>query len=165
MFSSSPMSSHSAEWNSKPLTFREGQLTNMNNFILQGCLSLTDGSFYDGMWHNGKRSGLGTFCYSNGDVFQGAWRDDLMHGKVRFFCTQFSRIHFIDVSLSNQVLCECLLNCDSTMLRYSVIGDMHHSEIFFGFKPLPLTIPYFSVCICRIPYFNKIVQTNASNRL
>lgn len=53
--------------------------------ILQGRLLLGDGSIYDGMWRYGKRSGLGTFYFSNGDVFQGSWRDDAMHGKVNFF--------------------------------------------------------------------------------
>lgn len=43
-----------------------------------------DGSFHDGMWRNGKRCGLGSFYFSNGDVYQGSWRDDLMHGKVTF---------------------------------------------------------------------------------
>lgn len=51
-------------------------------FIVQGRLTFVDGSFYDGMWRGGKRSGLGTLYYSNGDVFHGTWRDDLMHGKV-----------------------------------------------------------------------------------
>jgi len=51
--------------------------------MFQGYLIFPGGSFYDSMWQYGKRSGLGTFCYSNGVVFQGAWRDDLMHGKVR----------------------------------------------------------------------------------
>lgn len=37
------------------------------------------------MWRYGKRSGVGTFYFSNGDVFQGSWRDDLMHGKVSHF--------------------------------------------------------------------------------
>jgi hypothetical protein len=41
---------------------------------------------YDGMWHYGKRSGPGTFYFSNGDVFQGSWRDDVMHGKVGLAC-------------------------------------------------------------------------------
>lgn len=50
--------------------------------ILQGRLSLEDGSIYDGMWRYGKRSGLGTLYFNNGDVFQGSWRDDAMHGKV-----------------------------------------------------------------------------------
>lgn len=50
---------------------------------MQGRLSLADGSIYDGMWRYGKRSGLGTFYLCNGDVFQGSWRDDIMHGKVR----------------------------------------------------------------------------------
>lgn len=34
------------------------------------------------MWRYGKQSGLGTFKFSNGDVFRGSWRDDVMHGKV-----------------------------------------------------------------------------------
>lgn len=54
----------------------------VNNPIFQGRLSLGDGSIYDGMWRYGKRSGLGTFYFSNGDVFRGSWRDDVMHGKV-----------------------------------------------------------------------------------
>ncbi|ERN17043.1 hypothetical protein AMTR_s00044p00037180 [Amborella trichopoda] len=51
----------------------------------KGRLTLTDGSFYDGMWRQGKRSGLGTFYYSNGDMFQGSWREDLIHGKGWFY--------------------------------------------------------------------------------
>lgn len=50
--------------------------------FVQGRLILGDGSIYDGMWRYGKRSGLGAFYFSNGDVFQGSWRDDVMHGKV-----------------------------------------------------------------------------------
>ncbi|OMO53654.1 hypothetical protein CCACVL1_28452 [Corchorus capsularis] len=46
----------------------------------KGRLVLGDGSIYDGRRY-GKRSGVGTFYFSNGDVFQGSWRDDLMHGK------------------------------------------------------------------------------------
>jgi hypothetical protein len=53
--------------------------------ITQGRLVLGDGSIYDGIWHYGKRSGLGTFYFSNGDVFQGSWREDVMHGKVCLF--------------------------------------------------------------------------------
>ena len=49
---------------------------------MQGRLSLRDGSIYDGMWRYGKRSGPGTLYFCNGDVFQGSWRDDVMHGKV-----------------------------------------------------------------------------------
>jgi hypothetical protein len=52
---------------------------------VQGRLVLGDGSIYDGMWRYGKKSGLGTFCFSNGDVFQGSWREDVMHGKVCLF--------------------------------------------------------------------------------
>lgn len=48
----------------------------------QGRLILEDRSIYEGMWRYGKRSGLGIFYFSNGDVFQGSWRDDMMHGKV-----------------------------------------------------------------------------------
>lgn len=48
----------------------------------QGRLVLGDGSIYDGLWRHGKRSGIGTFYFKNGDMFQGSWRDDVMHGKV-----------------------------------------------------------------------------------
>lgn len=51
----------------------------------KGCLSLEDGSKYDGMWRYGKKSGLGTFYFNNGDTYRGSWRDDLMHGKGWFY--------------------------------------------------------------------------------
>lgn len=53
---------------------------------------LGDGSIYNGMWRYGKRSGLGTFYFNNGDVFQGSWRDDAMHGKV--LCFQLFKLFF-----------------------------------------------------------------------
>lgn len=34
------------------------------------------------MWRSGKRSGFGSYRFSNGDMFRGTWRDDIMHGKV-----------------------------------------------------------------------------------
>lgn len=52
---------------------------------IQGRLTCGDGSIYDGTWHYGKKSGLGTFYFSNGDVFQGSWREDVMNGKVCLF--------------------------------------------------------------------------------
>lgn len=57
----------------------------MSEFI-QGRLILGDGSVYEGMWRYGKKSGPGAFYFTNGDVFQGSWRDDAMHGKV---CSTF----------------------------------------------------------------------------
>ncbi|KAK4380550.1 hypothetical protein RND71_002412 [Anisodus tanguticus] len=51
----------------------------------KGCLSLGDGSKYDGMWRYGKKSGLGTFYFNNSDIYRGSWRDDLMHGKGWFY--------------------------------------------------------------------------------
>ncbi|KAH8500490.1 hypothetical protein H0E87_015657 [Populus deltoides] len=44
-------------------------------------LILEDGRMYDGMWCYGKRSCPGTFYFNHGDVFQGSWRDDVIHGK------------------------------------------------------------------------------------
>ncbi len=64
---------------------------------VQGRLVLGDGSIYDGMWRYGKKSGLGTFCFSNGDVFQGSWREDVMHGKVcLIFFFFFDKNNFIE---------------------------------------------------------------------
>lgn len=68
------------------LIFETGFLVNPKvtaSYSHQGRLVLGDGSIYDGIWHNGKRSGLGTFYFKNGDVFQGTWREDLIHGKVK----------------------------------------------------------------------------------
>lgn len=30
---------------------------------------------YIGFWRNGKRSGLGMFVYSNGDIYLGQWKE------------------------------------------------------------------------------------------
>lgn len=60
----------------------------LTNYVSQGRLSPGDGSMYDGLCDMVKRSGLGTFCFSNGDVFRGSWRDDVMHGKVRMLHVQ-----------------------------------------------------------------------------
>ncbi|KAL9364477.1 hypothetical protein Peur_042350 [Populus x canadensis] len=48
-------------------------------------LILEDGRMYDGMWCYGKRSCPGTFYFNHGDVFQGSWRDDVIHGKGWFY--------------------------------------------------------------------------------
>lgn len=67
----------------------------------QGRLILEDGSIYEGMWRYGKRSGLGIFYFSNGDVFQGSWRDDMMHGKVWLFIYFFDEKLWVFVLISN----------------------------------------------------------------
>jgi hypothetical protein len=45
---------------------------------------------YDGMWCYGKRSCPGTFYFNHGDVFQGSWRDDVIHGKVGLMSSPLS---------------------------------------------------------------------------
>ena len=41
------------------------------------------------MWDDDKASGFGTLEYSNGDLYEGEWRNDQRHGRGKFisFCT------------------------------------------------------------------------------
>ncbi|KAJ4909300.1 Protein ACCUMULATION AND REPLICATION OF CHLOROPLASTS 3 [Raphanus sativus] len=62
----------------------------------KGRLVLGDGSIYDGVWHNGKISGLGTFYFKRmetggfistkvtGEIFFGHFKDGWRHGE--FLC-------------------------------------------------------------------------------
>lgn len=59
----------------------------------KGRLSYKDGSFYFGLWKQGKRAGIGSFYYANGDVFQGYWRDDQKHGKGWFYFHTGDRLY------------------------------------------------------------------------
>eukprot|EP00250_Pteridium_aquilinum_P012463 c20742_g1_i2 orf=100-2736(+) len=59
----------------------------------KGRLSYKDGSFYYGLWKQGKRAGIGSFYYANGDVFQGYWRDDQKHGKGWFYFHTGDRLY------------------------------------------------------------------------
>ncbi len=36
---------------------------------------------YDGSWVKGKKSGQGRFRFHNGDVYEGEFRDDDVHGE------------------------------------------------------------------------------------
>ena len=36
---------------------------------------------YNGQIKDGKRHGLGKMIYSDGDVYEGYWKDDELHGK------------------------------------------------------------------------------------
>lgn len=120
-------------------------LLDNQDFMFQGCLTFPDRSFYDGMWHYGKRSGLGTLCYSNGDLFQGAWRDDLMHGRVRILNIEYSCITwfilgslFILFLISQFGLGYILQFLIMLVLSHLFIGDMHHVRKFLLGSCLPL---------------------------
>jgi len=40
-----------------------------------------NGDVYEGQWKNDKIHGFGVFIRSNGDKYSGEWYDDKMHGK------------------------------------------------------------------------------------
>lgn len=89
----------------------EGMESQFMSEITQGRLVLGDGSIYDGIWHYGKRSGLGTFYFSNGDVFQGSWREDVMHGKVCLFLFKIKLISVLrDHLLGDRISSTSLLH-------------------------------------------------------
>ena len=56
---------------------------------------------YDGELKNGLRHGQGVFYYANGAKYEGMWKDNMKHGKVRDFNT-FMKIKKI---LASFILC------------------------------------------------------------
>ena len=42
--------------------------------------TLKDIATYSGNFKDGKKDGMGTMTYPNGDVYQGEWKDNKMHG-------------------------------------------------------------------------------------
>ena len=42
-------------------------------------------NMYDGELVNGLRHGQGVFYYANGAKYEGMWKDNMKHGKVRDF--------------------------------------------------------------------------------
>ncbi|WP_430409605.1 glycosyltransferase family 39 protein [Kordia sp.] len=53
------------------------QLNNPNTYLLQFLPELG----YSGTWENGKRNGLGTYVWEDGQKYEGYWKNDLRHGK------------------------------------------------------------------------------------
>eukprot|EP00934_Nitzschia_sp_Nitz4_P002124 Nitzschia sp. Nitz4//scaffold341_size29662//15258//16685//NITZ4_008039-RA/size29662-processed-gene-0.27-mRNA-1//-1//CDS//3329548549//2124//frame0 len=47
----------------------------------EGHLIFADGSYYEGLLENNKRSGFGLYKFKNGDQYEGQWKNDLMHGR------------------------------------------------------------------------------------
>ena len=47
----------------------------------QGKMEYTNGQVYEGEWKNGVRSGQGTHTTSSGNVYVGEWKDDKMEGQ------------------------------------------------------------------------------------
>ena len=45
-----------------------------------GCLRFIDGGRYEGNWSYGKAQGYGHYIFSNGDLYQGLFKDDLFEG-------------------------------------------------------------------------------------
>jgi hypothetical protein len=51
-----------------------------------GTFYYGNGDIYDGVWTNDKRgNGQGRYFYASGDLFVGVWKDDMMHGKKQKF--------------------------------------------------------------------------------
>ena len=44
----------------------------------------SDGDIYDGEWKDDKQHGKGTFKWPHGDMYEGEWKNDKAHGKGTF---------------------------------------------------------------------------------
>ena len=47
----------------------------------QGRVEHTNGDVYEGEWKNGKRCGKGKYIYAQGDLYEGEWQDNQRHGR------------------------------------------------------------------------------------
>jgi len=58
-----------------------GKFTDENEIIDdKGQMEYTNGDVYDGNWKDGVKKGLGIMRYANGDVYVGNWNDDKKNG-------------------------------------------------------------------------------------
>jgi hypothetical protein len=55
----------------------------------QGKLTWPNGDFYEGMFRNGKRHGLGKRINMDGSEYTGEYFDDKPHGQGKFMLTLF----------------------------------------------------------------------------
>jgi hypothetical protein len=53
----------------------------------QGKFTYTNGDVYDGEWKNGLKSGQGLYTFTNGDVYDGEWKNGLKSGQGKFTYT------------------------------------------------------------------------------
>ena len=59
----------------------DGKFTDQNEIIDgKGRMEYTNGDVYDGNWKDGVKNGLGIMRYANGDVYLGNWNDDKKNG-------------------------------------------------------------------------------------
>lgn len=59
------------------------ELKNPNTYLMEFHPELG----YTGTWKNGKRNGLGTYLWEDGQKYVGEWKDDLRHGKGTVYFT------------------------------------------------------------------------------
>jgi hypothetical protein len=60
--------------------------TFIDDAMSRGKYMWPDGSFFDGTFVQGLRSGFGTYQWANGDSYVGMWKDDQKHGKGKVGC-------------------------------------------------------------------------------
>lgn len=48
----------------------------VNNKFSEGILRHSNGDVYEGKFRDFKKNGEGTYTYSNGTIFKGIWKDD-----------------------------------------------------------------------------------------
>ena len=51
-------------------------------------LSLSLSLFCTGNWANDERNGYGTYCYKNGDIYEGQWDSNQRHGRGLYTCSR-----------------------------------------------------------------------------
>jgi len=78
------------------------QLQNPNTYLMKFIPELG----YSGAWKDGKRNGLGTYIWEDGQKYIGNWKNDVRHGKGTVYFKNGERIEgiWVDGKLNGEVL-------------------------------------------------------------
>jgi hypothetical protein len=65
-------------------TIFEGEFNAQGKMHGNGKFTWTDGTVYEGDFHNGQRHGQGRICRPDGRLYDGQWHEDMRHGYGRY---------------------------------------------------------------------------------
>ncbi|CAG9331241.1 unnamed protein product [Blepharisma stoltei] len=77
----------------------------------QGSHKWTNGDFYEGNWKNDRRSGYGRMLYIDSGVYEGYWKHDKKHGKGKLTTKNGSVLE--GVWVSDKLHGKAIINCPS----------------------------------------------------
>ena len=92
-----------------------------------GILMEADGTYYDGMWEDGKRNGFGFAIDSVGKLRVGEWKDDKYRGERMVYTSD--RIYGIDISRYQHDIGKKHYSIDWSKIRITHLGTISNKRI------------------------------------